>query len=56
MFEFDMIGYVFIVAVLATVLTMALCYYGYKFFHEDEVVEWMARHGIVEIEEEAEER
>lgn len=50
------IEYTAIVSVLSAILVLAVAYYGYKIFHLPAVVMWMARHGIVEIEEEDEER
>ena len=56
MYDFDLVGCVFLMAALVSILTLAVAYYGYKFLHEPAVIDWMARHGIVEIEEEDEER
>lgn len=54
--EYDMIGIWVVMMALVSMVVLVLAYMGYKIFHERAVVEWMARHGIVEIEEEDEER
>ena len=54
--EFDLVGFVVLAAAMVSVMVIVVAYMGYKFFHEPAVIEWMARHGIVEIEEEDEER
>ena len=54
--EFDIIRCMVLVSLLAAVLVVAVAYYGYKVFHEPAVVMWLAKHGIVEIEDEEEER